>query len=171
MQTATFKNDLDNAAQEPGLSRSRCLHHLASTNLLLAFAGGPANAGSTGIRRTGARLPRCRQHVRAVPAAATSHGQWHPPRARIAVPVASYACGTPGRIEGLDSGTPLCAGSQAGLAVMKGGWLAAVVGSNVFLPAFIAGFGKCHASTGLVLLLHVRSSRLAQVPRAFPAAA
>ena len=53
MQTATFKNDLDNAAQEPGLSRSRCLHHLASTNLLLAFAGGPANAGSTGIRRTG----------------------------------------------------------------------------------------------------------------------
>ena len=32
--------------------------------------------------------------------------------------------------------------SQAGLAVLKGGWLAAVVGSNVFLPAFIAGFGK-----------------------------
>ncbi|CAE7682402.1 unnamed protein product, partial [Symbiodinium sp. KB8] len=30
----------------------------------------------------------------------------------------------------------------AGLAVLKGGWLAAVVGSNVFLPAFIAGFGK-----------------------------
>ncbi|CAE7249743.1 MSH1 [Symbiodinium sp. CCMP2592] len=30
----------------------------------------------------------------------------------------------------------------AGLAVIKGGWLAAVVGSNVFLPAFIAGFGK-----------------------------
>ncbi|CAE7720847.1 unnamed protein product, partial [Symbiodinium sp. KB8] len=30
----------------------------------------------------------------------------------------------------------------ASLAVLKGGWLAAVVGSNVFLPAFIAGFGK-----------------------------
>jgi len=30
----------------------------------------------------------------------------------------------------------------AGLAVLKGGWLATVVGSNVFLPAFIAGFGK-----------------------------
>ena len=30
----------------------------------------------------------------------------------------------------------------ARLATAKGGWLALVVGVNVFLPAFIAGFGK-----------------------------
>ncbi|CAE7233328.1 unnamed protein product [Symbiodinium natans] len=30
----------------------------------------------------------------------------------------------------------------AGLAVIKGGWLAAVVGTNVFLPGFTAAFGK-----------------------------
>ncbi|CAE7584115.1 CPK2 [Symbiodinium sp. CCMP2592] len=30
----------------------------------------------------------------------------------------------------------------AGLGCFKGGWLAVVVGCNVFLPAFVAGFGK-----------------------------
>ena len=33
--------------------------------------------------------------------------------------------------------------SQAGLAVTRGGWLAAVVGVNLFLPGLIAGFGQC----------------------------
>ena len=31
---------------------------------------------------------------------------------------------------------------QVVLAIVKGGWLAVVVGVNVFLPAFVAGFGK-----------------------------
>ena len=101
MQTATFKNDLDNAAQEPTLSLVLALLASSGGLVSLGIAGGPGNAGSTSSRRAGARLPRCRQHVRTVPAAAASHGQWHPLRARIDVPVASYACGTLDRIEGL----------------------------------------------------------------------
>ena len=39
----------------------------------------------------------------------------------------------------------------------KGGWLAAVVGSNVFLPAFIAGFGKCLGGPCKVLTFESRA--------------
>ncbi|CAE6960190.1 unnamed protein product [Symbiodinium sp. CCMP2456] len=99
MQTATFKNDLDNAAQ-------------AALQMLALPASVAQGQGS---RDAGSMSGQCLlqllhmdssiHHVHAL------MSLW--PAMLVAV-----------------------------LAVIKGGWLAAVVGSNVFLPAFIAGFGK-----------------------------
>ncbi|CAE7397738.1 unnamed protein product [Symbiodinium necroappetens] len=99
MQTATFKNDLDNAAQV-GLQ-------------MLAL---PASvAQGQGSRDAGSMSGQCLLQLLHM-----DSGIHH--------------------VHALLSLWP--AMLVAGLAVMKGGWLAAVVGSNVFLPAFIAGFGK-----------------------------
>ncbi|CAE6938127.1 unnamed protein product [Symbiodinium sp. CCMP2592] len=99
MQTATFKNDLDNAAQ-----------------VALQMLALPASvAQGQGSRDAGSMSGQCLLQL-----LHTDSGIHY--------------------VHALMSLWP--AMLVAGLAVMKGGWLAAVVGSNVFLPAFIAGFGK-----------------------------
>jgi len=99
MQTATFKNDLDNAAQ------------VALETLALPAAV----AQGQGSRDAGSMSGQCLLQLLHMDSGI------HYVHALMSLWPAMLV---------------------AALAVMKGGWLAAVVGSNVFLPAFIAGFGK-----------------------------
>ena len=45
--------------------------------------------------------------------------------------------------------------AKASLAAAKGGWLALVVGVNVFLPACVAGFGRWGSKENQFYLLRV----------------
>jgi len=101
MQTGTFKNDLDNAAQV-------ALHMLALPTSV-AQGQGSGDGGSSSM--SGQCLLQLLNMDSSIHNVHMLMSLW--PALLV-----------------------------AGLAVLKGGWLAAVVGSNVFLPAFIAGFGK-----------------------------